>query len=137
VNFYVSPTSDTSSGTADIDKFMGIMAELPLNKKEGAFYGTAGGYTVEGEEVHNEKTGEKCRVYVSLTGWGSVEDHEASSGSGEIKDAMPLLMGLDGLKDISAVHVVFKEAMATDGASASGRAPGSAQEEVLNPHKSL
>ena len=116
---------------------MGIMAELPLNKKEGAFFGTAGGYTVEGEEVHNEKTGEKCRVYVSLTGWGSVEDHEASSGSQEIKDAMPLLMGLDGLKDISAVHVKFQEALITDSASAGGRAPGSAQEEVLNPHKSL
>jgi len=137
VNFYVSPSSDTSKGTKDIDKFMGIMADLPINKKEGAFYGTAGGYTVEGEEVHNEKTGEKCRVYVSLTGWGSVENHNASSGSQEIKDAMPLLMGLDGLKDISAVHVVFKEAGAENASFAGGRAPGSAQEEVLNPHKSL
>lgn len=142
VNFYVDPSTDEEPGASNIEKFSKVMTELDINTDSNHFTGSAYGLTIDEHTDATAKTSGKSKSWVILAGWGSIEDHNNSSGSQEVKDAMPYLMELPGLKDIAAVHVKLQlieggSIGAAGGLSAGerGALPTNAQEEVLNPHE--
>jgi hypothetical protein len=141
VNFYVDPSMDSETGASNIEKFSKVMTELDINTDPSHFTGSAYGLTLDEHSDATAKASGKTKSWVILAGWGSIDDHNKSSGSQEVKDAMPLLMELPGLKDITAVHVKLQVieggsigAAGGLGAGERGALPGNAQEEVLNPH---
>lgn len=136
------PASVSDSTRSEFEsRLKKLVSVMESNASAEAYRGSAGGWSVE-NDVSRDGSDDKCKVFLALLGWESVDAHKSFSQTQEFKDNIYLLREAEGVVGTTMSHVDATEnhagglgAEERGAIDASGDSTGNAQEEILNPQR--
>lgn len=105
VLFYYFRASLTDDDIAGIDARMdGLRPALDSSEIKGVY----DGWAEEGDAIFEGAGGEeRCKVWVHVVGWESVEAHERTVKGEEFENSREVVKGMEGLRGVVMFHATL------------------------------